>query len=145
MGSCKRYFVYFVSKVKITMIIYINLAILLVTIGFSAARPGGRDPEAYPYAPASYAEARQSDWPMPPLEVAAAPTEHIEEPYRKSKAPRNARRFPLAPLGVAAEPYAPAAPVAEEANKNKIKAPRNARQFPLAPLGDAAEPYAPAA
>merc|ERR1711983_507572 len=141
MGSCKRYFVYFVSKVKTKMIRNINLAILLVTIGSSTARPGGRrDPEAYPYAPAPDAEGRQIDWPTAPLEVAAAPTEHIEKPYRKSKAPRNAREVTFVD-----EPAAPAAPLAEEAYKAERKAPRQARVYPQAPLGFAAAPAAPAA
>merc|ERR1711983_379564 len=145
MGSCKKYFVYFVSKFKTKMIINVNLAILLITIGSSTARPGGRrDPEAYPYAPAPDAEGRQSDWPRAPLEVAAAPTEHIEEPYRKSKAPRNARQHSIAPLVV---PAAPAAPVAESAYKNKNKEPRQARAsgWPAAPVEEPAAPAAPVA
>merc|ERR1711983_65867 len=146
MGSCKKYFVYFVSKVKTKMIRNINLAILLVTIGSSTARPGGRrDPEAYPYAPAPDAEGRQIDWPRAPLEVAAAPTEHIEKPYRKSKAPRNARHVPQAPFEVAAAPAAPAAPLAEEAYKNKSKTPRQARAQPQAPFEVADESHDPTA
>merc|ERR1711983_298138 len=142
MGSCKKYFVYFVSKFKTKMIINVNLAILLVTIGSSTARPGGgRDPEAYPYAPAPDAEGRQIDWPRAPLEVAAAPTEHIEKPYRKSKAPRNARHVPQAPFEVAAEPHDHDAPVAKEAYKNKPMTPRQARAQPQAPFEVAAEPH----
>merc|ERR1711983_67089 len=144
MGSCKKYFVYFVSKFKTKMIINVNLAILLVTIGSSTARPGGRrDPEAYPYAPAPDAEGRQIDWPRAPLGFAAAPAAPAaplaEEAYKaEKKGPRQARQY-LAP---AAEPYAP---VHEEAYKSKRKAPRQARAHPYAPLGVAAEPYAPVA
>merc|ERR1711983_147428 len=125
MGSCRTNLTFYVSPLKSKMIRKIDLAILLITIGFSTARPSGKKtgPGSYPYAPA---EPVEYGYKRPPVSEAA---------YKKAKTHREARHGPVAPVGVAGPP---AAPVAEAAYK-KGKGFREARGR-KAPLGVAGPP-----
>merc|ERR1711983_673936 len=154
MGAVARSILYFAYLSSLKMIRNIHVAILVLTIGCTLARPRAKKngpalalkEEKLP--PQPFARAPPSGVAGPPVvEVAyknkipreakgypGAPLAPVAETaYKKNKTPREARSVPRAPLGVAAANPEPLAPVAEAAYKKKTF--REARGYPKAPLG----------